>query len=83
VSVAGSMTGVPVMPISGVRSPQPLTLLDTAVAPLGSRLTCHSGAMALVASASNAYTLSFSVATNTTLCTAPLMVRPGRKSGSA
>ena len=77
-SVAGSMTGVPVMPISGVRSPQPLTLLDTAVAPLGSRLTFHSGAMALVASASNAYTLSFSVATNTTLCAAPLTVRFGR-----
>ena len=77
-SVLGSMTGVPVMPISGVRSPQPLTLLDTAVAPLGSRLTFHSGAMALVASASNAYTLSFSVATNTTLCVAPLIVRFGR-----
>jgi hypothetical protein len=72
VPVLVSMTGVPVIPMTGVRSSQFTTPLGTAVAPLGSRLTFHSGAMALVASASNAYTLSFSVAANTTLCVPPM-----------
>ena len=42
------MTGVPVMPMTGTRSPQLTAPLGTAVAPPGSRLVFHSGAPALV-----------------------------------
>ena len=77
VPVAGSMTGVLVIPTCGTRSEQPMSeLLLTVVAPAAApcavsiRLACHSGlAFApVLLSASNAYTLSPSVATKTTLC---------------
>lgn len=66
-----SITGVPVMPICGTRSVQAMSLMLSTVVTEGGlmKLTCHSGfAWAPAAlSASKAYTLSFSVATNTTL----------------
>ena len=79
---AGSITGVPVMPISGVMSFDPTSLLtppSTQAPPIirqaGTVLTPRAGFRKLVrqsvsqgdASASNAKTLSFSVATKTTL----------------
>ena len=75
VPALGSITGVPVMPICGTRSVHSMSLtLSTVVTDGGlMKLTCHSGlALAPAAlSASNAYTLSFSVATNTTLWVCP------------
>src|SRR5438094_8058613 len=62
------MTGVPVMPISGAISQHsPVSPLGTVVTPAAGlmKLTFHSGAL-LRPSASNAYTLSCSVATYTT-----------------
>src|SRR5277367_1796195 len=57
------MTGVDVTPISGVTWPQPRLSLD--VSPLPSSETFHRNALVfpLTESASNAYTLSCSVAT--------------------
>ena len=51
VLLAGSITGVPLMPTSGVRSTQPvMSVLGTEVP----RFTCQSGAEAATSSASNA-----------------------------
>ena len=69
VPAARSMTGVAVTPISGDTWPQLRSSL--AVSPVPSSDTCH---RMTPLSASKAYTLSFSVATSSTLCEAPLMV---------
>jgi len=60
------MTGVGVIPMIGTIWVHDVSVAGIGVAPAGSRLVCHSGAPAK--SASNAYTLSFSVAAYTTLC---------------
>lgn len=68
--VDGSITGVPTIPISGVRSVVLTSLLDTQVSPDSSKLldqyVWHGEA-----SASKAYTVSCSVAAMTMLCVPP------------
>src|SRR5262245_13237172 len=88
--VSQSITGVLVMPTSGVIEPHRRCLATRSVvawngrASGGSSDTWHSGAGAApVASASNAYTLSCSVAAITTSCGEPFIVRPGTYSGCA
>ncbi len=93
VAVVGSMTGVLVIPTCGTRSGQPMSeLLLTVVAPAAApcavsiKFACHSGlAFApVLLSASNAYTLSPSVATKRTLCVPlPGIGRFARYSGCA
>ncbi|PYT16312.1 MAG: hypothetical protein DMG59_10845 [Acidobacteria bacterium] len=88
VPLAGSITGVPVMPISGTIWPQPRSEAGTVVTPrlLSRKLTCHSGAAfgPALLSASKAYTLSCSVATKTTLWVAfPGIATFDRYSGCA
>ena len=89
----GSMTGVPVMPTSGLTFPPGLTSdvgvpdgtdVSPAVAPCAASNSeaCHRVRHG-EASASNAYTLSCCVATMTTLCCAPLTLRFGIHSGCA
>ena len=65
VPLPGSITGVPVIPISGwISQHSPVSVFGTVVMPAAGlmKLTCHSGAP-LRPSASKAYTLSCSVAT--------------------
>jgi hypothetical protein len=65
VFVARSITGEPVIPISGAMSQHsPVSFGGTVVTPAAGlmKLTCHSGVLCF-ASASKAYTLSCSVAT--------------------
>src|SRR5678815_559021 len=73
VLLEGSITGVETIPIcvNAVVPEQPWTLTGTAVAPDGSRLFIHS-AEVVPEFASKAYTVSFIVATYTTLCS-PLL----------
>src|SRR5271167_3331047 len=78
VLVVGSMTGVLEIPYSGTTSPQETSPLGTVFSPAPISETCHNGfplAPALL-SASNAYTLSCCVATNTTLCVLPACTVP-------
>ncbi len=85
VPLAGSMTGVPVIPNSGMIS-VPTSSEETVVAPAAApcavvSIEANQSGFALVPpllSASKAYTLSCSVATNTTLCDCPPIVMFGR-----
>ncbi|MGF6480319.1 hypothetical protein QFZ91_002482 [Paraburkholderia sp. JPY419] len=72
------MTGVEVMPIVFTIWPQPRSSLG--VSPLPSVRTCHRVAPV---SASNAYTVSFSVATYSTLCVPPAIASEATNSGCA
>src|SRR5258707_11362707 len=79
------MTGVEVMPISGVRSSDPLAPVSaggTVVTLDERKFVCHSCTQA-GESASNAYTLSCSVARNTTLRVRPPTLKPATYSGAA
>src|ERR1700712_2018509 len=76
VFVAASITGVDVTPCHGLIVPL------TGASPDFRSDVCHSGAPLPKLFASNAYTLSCSVATYTTLCLAPLIVTPDITSGS-
>src|SRR5579859_503694 len=76
-----SITGVEVMPISGVRSAGSLTSVgDTVVTPVERKLTCHNWTHE-GESASNAYTLSCSVAIYTTFRVCPPTFRLATYSG--
>src|ERR1700674_3769042 len=85
VLVDGSITGVPTMPMSGSRSPQPdSSALVTQVSPAAMRLLgLPHRFWQLELSASNAYTVSRWVATKTTLCDAPPIVRFATHNGWA
>src|SRR5579864_2647059 len=76
VFVALSITGVEVMPTSGLIPSPSVEVTD------GPKFTNQSGDV-VFPSASKAYTLLCWVAMKTTLCTSPLMVTFGRYSGCA
>src|ERR1700677_2193673 len=73
-----SMTGVEVTPSTGCMGP-----FGIALWPVCRSDTCQRGVPGPYVSASKAYMLSFSVATNTTSCVPPLIVKPETSNGCA